>query len=215
MGSNSCDDLSGENETRGEHLLTGADFGERSRGQIGASTIIVLIAFLLVAASTAAILFNVTGLLESQAETTEQSVNAETNDALRSVAMTGRVDQASDPPTLSEVRVIVTIEDRSSSVDLGDAIVRLETPEGIDTLAYDSDGPVAGETFGVEALSDADGSAPTLTNGSDRFAVRMIPSALTAHDRVVVRIHLESGSTEVVYGRVPTNVRNEVAVTLS
>lgn len=195
-----------------EQQLTG-NFTDPSRGQVGAATIIILIASLLVAASTAAILFNVTDILQSQAETTEQTVGEETNDALRSAAMTGRVNQSSDPPTLSELRVIVALDDRSSSVNLADAVVTLDTESEVKDLTYNPDGPSQG-TFGVAPLSDPDGSAPTLTTTEDRFAIRMIPPPLTVHDRVVVRIHLESGGTKIVYGRVPPDARRNDAVTL-
>lgn len=204
---------SGSDSPETERQLAGI-LTERSRGQVGAATIIILIASLLVAASTAAILFNVTEVLQSQAETTEQSVGAESKDALRSAAMTGRVDTTTDPPSLTEVRVIVGLDSEDTSVDLDEAVVRLETEEGVESLAYDAGGPTAGETFGVEALSDPDGSAPTLTSVEDRFAIRMVPPPLTVHDRVTVRIHLDSGGTKVVHGRVPSGARTNDAVTL-
>ncbi|MFB6131981.1 MAG: hypothetical protein ABEJ44_01070 [Halanaeroarchaeum sp.] len=197
----------------GRHLRDGVP-GNRSRAQIGASTIIILIASLLVAASTVALLYNVTGTLRTQAETTERAVGAQTNEEVRFAAMTGRVNTSTDPATLTEVRVIVALDEQSSPVNLADAIVRLETDEGIDTLTYDTGGPVAGETFGVVALSDPDDSVPRLTSVEDRFAIRIVPPPLTVHDRVVVRVYLESGEKLVVYGRVPSTAEGNHAVTL-
>ncbi len=185
----------------------------RSRGQIGAGTIVILIAVLIVAATTAGVLFNVTGILQSQAGATGDTVGAEAESPIRVAAVTGRVDQTTTPSVLNRTRVVVAL-DATTAVDLDEATVQLETSVGHDTLVYGPDGPVEGERYAIDPLVDSKNTAPTLTRSSDRFAIVIETPSLSPDDRLMVRISLESGATETVRVRIPEQIETESAVTL-
>lgn len=184
-----------------------------NRAQIGAGTLLILVAVLIVAATTAGVLFNVTGALESRADITGEAVSSEVEDPLRVAAVTGRVDETADPRVLSQVRLVVEL-DGGPGVDLSRASVWLQTPDGTDSLRYDPAAPIQGERFAVEALTDPDSSAPVLTESADSFAVVLDTPALQAHDPVTLEVTLASGATETVEFRVPERVRTQSAVTL-
>ncbi|WP_157754388.1 hypothetical protein [Halodesulfurarchaeum formicicum] len=191
----------------------GSEFGP-TRAQIGAGTIVILVAVLIVAATTAGVLFNVTDVLQSRADITGEAVTSEVDSPLTVVAVTGRVNQTADPSTLTDVRVIVSTSQAPVSVDLRQATALVETPGAIDDLEYSADTPTAGETFSVEALSDPDGSAPVVTETTDQFAVVIETPPLSVHDRFAVRLQLESGATKRIEIRVPERIRTESAVSL-
>ncbi|AOW80554.1 flagellin [Halodesulfurarchaeum formicicum] len=171
-------------------------------------------AVLIVAATTAGVLFNVTDVLQSRADITGEAVTSEVDSPLTVVAVTGRVNQTADPSTLTDVRVIVSTSQAPVSVDLRQATALVETPGAIDDLEYSADTPTAGETFSVEALSDPDGSAPVVTETTDQFAVVIETPPLSVHDRFAVRLQLESGATKRIEIRVPERIRTESAVSL-
>ncbi|MDR5656848.1 hypothetical protein RH831_06605 [Halodesulfurarchaeum sp. HSR-GB] len=191
----------------------GADSGP-TRAQIGAGTIVILVAVLIVAATTAGVLFNVTDVLQSRADLTGEAVTAEVDSPLTVVAVTGRVDQTADPRRLTDVRVIVSASQAPASVDLRRATAIVETPATVEEIEYSAAGATVGETFSVEALADSDSSAPVITETTDQFAVVIETPPLGVHDRLGVRLQLESGATERIQIRVPERIRTESAVSL-
>ncbi|MFB6109746.1 MAG: archaellin/type IV pilin N-terminal domain-containing protein [Halodesulfurarchaeum sp.] len=193
--------------------MTRSDPHRHERGQIGVGTIVILIAVLLVAATTAGVLFNVTGLLQSRADVTGEAVRAEVGDPIRVAAVTGRVNETADPRVLTRVRVIVELE-AGSNVDLSQASIRLRAPGTSQFLQYDPEDPIRGERFTVSALSDPDGSAPVLTEPGDTFAVVIDTPALRPYEPVTLRITLDSGASTTVEFRVPARVRTRSAVSL-
>ncbi len=184
-----------------------------NRGQIGASTIIILIAALLIAATTAGVLVNVTGFLQSEASDSGQSVSAEVRSPIRFAAVTGGVDTTTSPRTLNQTRITVAL-DGSSPVDLDDATVRVESSQAISTLVYDPAGPVQGTSFGIDPVVDVDGSAPTLTDREDRFAIVIDTPQLEVGDPVLIRLSLETGASQTVRFRVPARIESADRVTL-
>lgn len=182
------------------------------RAQIGASTIIILIAALLIAATTAGVLVNVTGFLQTEASESGQSVSAEVRSPIRFAAVTGQVNQTT-PRTLNETRITVAL-DGSTPIDLDDATVRLETAQAISTLVYDPAGPEQGTSFGVDPVVDVDGTAPTLTDSDDRFAIVLDTPQLEVGDSVMIRLSLETGASQTVRFRVPARIESADRVTL-
>ena len=182
------------------------------RGQIGAGTIVILIAVLIVAATTAGVLFNVTGVLQSQAGSAGDTVTSEVESPIQIVALTGRVDGTAEPPAVNRTRVVVAL-DGAQSADLEDATVHLETSAGFYDLVYSPSGAVEGESYGIDPISDPDGSTPVLSESEDRFAVVLETPPLTPNDRVSVEITLETGASETVQGRIPDGIESESAVT--
>jgi flagellin FlaB len=183
------------------------------RAQIGAGTILILIAVLIVAATTAGVLFDVTDLLRAEAETTQQGVSGKVTNPLEAVAVTGRINTSADPVTLQKANFIVSATD-PHVVALDEATVRLETRRTSHALQYTSGDPVSGERFAVEPRRDADGSAPILNDGSDRFAIVVSTPPLRAQEWVRIRITTERGATETINVRVPRNRQDSPAVYL-
>ena len=187
---------------------------DRSRGQIGAGTIVILIAVLIVAATTAGVLFNVTGVLQSQAGSAGDTVSSEVEKPIQIVAITARVDETADPRVVNRTRAVVAL-DGAGAVDLDEATVQLRTTAAHDTLVYSPSGPVEGESFGIDPVVDPDGSAPTLSESADRFALVTETAPLGPDDRVTVEIMLETGASESIEVRIPDRIESESAVTLS
>lgn len=186
----------------------------QARAQIGAGTIVILIAVLIVAATTAGVLLNVTGTLQTQAGATGDVVRSEVESPIRVAAVTGRVDHTGVPPAVNRTRVVVAL-DRSDAVDLSGATVLFENSAVHDSLVYSPTGPVNGTSFTIDPLVDQDGSAPTLSNRADRFAIEVETPRLVPGDRFRIQLLLESGATETVRVRVPDGIGDETAVTLA
>lgn len=185
-----------------------------SRGQIGAGTILVLIAVLIVAATTAGVLFNVTDSLQSEATGTGAAVESEVKSPLRVAAVTGRVNQSHDPRVISELRIIVAQEGATRAIDLGEATVLFESPDTIQTLEYSPNGPTAETTFGVDPIVDPDGSAPLLDGAATRYAVVIDTPPLSESELLTVTITLRSGATKRVQITVPQELGSETAVSI-
>ncbi|MEF8772688.1 hypothetical protein [Halodesulfurarchaeum sp.] len=193
--------------------VTSTETGFDRRGQIGASTLIILIAALIVAASTAGVLMNVTGFLQSEAAVTGDSVSADIDSPVRVAGVTGRVNQSADPPALNRTRIVVAL-DGSSPVNISSSTVRVETKASKDTLVYRGTGPDQGVSFGIAAVADEKNTAPILTETGDRFAVLVDTPPLAVGDQVTIRLSLETGATKTVRFRVPPQIDSESAVIL-
>lgn len=180
---------------------------------MGAGTIIVLIAVLIVAATTAGVLLNVTDSLQSEAGVTGESVSAEVESPVRIAAVTGRVNQTATPPVLDQARIILSL-DGSSPVDLDEAAVRIEAAGSQDKLVYNAEGSQEGTHYGIDPVVDPDDSAPTLTDLDDRFAVVVDTPPLTGGELVLIHIALETGASKTVRFRVPDRIASADAVTV-
>ncbi|MFW6458454.1 MAG: hypothetical protein ACOCY6_03465 [Halodesulfurarchaeum sp.] len=195
-----------------DRLIDEAIRGRNGRGQIGASTIIILIAALLIAGVTAGVLFNVTGALQSQADLSGESVESDVENPVEVPAIIGGVN--ADETGVDRVRIVLRLSDTADSVDLSRSTVSLETPTDLATLVYDSDQPSEGETFAVEVLADPDGSAPRLSESADRFVVVIDTSTVSEYERITAEIRLQRGATKEVTGRVPEDLAGRTNVTL-
>ena len=181
--------------------------------QIGVGTLIVLIAVLIVAATTAGVLFNVTDILRSQADESGETVGAAVESPIRVAGVTGRVNQSQDSAVLNRTRIVVAL-DGSSPVELDEGTINLETTDSIESLVYRAGGPERGVSYGVDPIVDLDASAPTLSDSADRFALVLETAGLPPGDRVTIRVSLESGASETIRFRVPAELDSKSAVTL-
>jgi len=186
----------------------------RSRGQIGAGTILILIAVLIVAATTAGVLFNVTDSLQTEATGTGSAVESEVKSPLRVAAVTGRVNQSQDPPTISELRIVVA-QESTRAIDLGEATVLFESPDTVQNLEYSASGPVAESYFGIDPIVDPDGSAPLLDGQAARYAVVIDTPPLTESEQLTATIRLQSGATKQIQVTVPQQLGSDPAVSFT
>jgi archaellin len=184
-----------------------------SRAQIGAGTLLILIAVLIVAATTAGVLFDVTDLLTAEAETTQRGVSSEVSTPLEEVAVTGRMNTSTEPTTLHQANFIVAGTD-GPVVPLDEASVRLETPGTSHLLQYSSRDPVRNESFAVVPKRDADRSVPIINDQSDRFAIVVSMPPVKAQEWVTLRVTTERGASKTIRARIPRNNANSSSVLL-
>lgn len=188
---------------------------ETGRAQVGVSTLIIFIAAVLVAAATAGVLFQTVDLLESRSADAGNRVADEVGGDVSVVAVTGSVNETTTPATVDSVRVILSGGGNraGNGVDMRDAQIQVRTPAGQSVLSYSDAGPTRETTFGVDVLSDSDGSAPLL-NDDDRFAVVVDTGTLDPGDRFTGTLMVESGATKMVRVTVPQDVGEQSAVVL-
>ena len=183
------------------------------QAQIGAATLLILIAVLIVAAATAGVLFDVTDMLKAEAETTQKGISSEIANPLETVAVTGQVNTSTDRPFLRRANFIMSVEN-PNTVALDEAIVRLETRGTSNALEYTTNEPIRNESFTVEPRRDADESAPTLNEASDRFAIVVTTPPLEAQEWVRLEITTERGATESIRVRVPRTGQSQSTIIL-
>lgn len=139
--------------------------GEKAQSGIG--TLIILIAALLIATTTAGVLFEVTGFFQGETESASDDTADQLSGQLAVVAATGDVENG----TVELVTLTVKTAG-SGTVDLRDATIQWLGPSGATTLVWagtESSGPSFGAT-----LVNGDGP-PVLTRESDRASLVIDP----------------------------------------
>jgi archaellin len=137
------------------------------KAQSGIGTLIILIVALLIATTTAGVLFEVTGLLQGETGSASDDAADQLSGQLAVVAATGDVENGT-----IEVITLTVKTDGSGTVDLRDATIQWVGPSGATTLVWagsNSSGPSFGAT-----LVNGDGP-PVLTRESDRASLVIDP----------------------------------------
>ncbi|WP_135855066.1 hypothetical protein [Halorussus salinus] len=184
------------------------------RAQVSIGALVLLIAALLIAATTAGVFFEMTDVLQSQTGQTSGDVNQQLTNRVSVVAVTGVVNSSSQPATVETIRIIVKKGSESDAVSLGNSTVRVTQPNETSMVTY-ADGPAPTKsTFGVEALRDSDRSVPVLTQSSDRFALVVDSGVLHSNTTVTVEIILPSGTQQSLRFTVPSSLNGEKRVSL-
>src|SRR6056297_3576441 len=144
------------------------------RGQVGIGTLIVFIAMVLVAAIAAGVLVNTAGFLQATAEDAgQESVNKVTNrvEVLSTHGVVG-------DDTIRSINMTVRLAAGSSSVDMNETSIKYLSSQTVQTLTNqttkDSE---AGDTaniadaneFGLDKVTDDDGSFGVLNSMNDRY----------------------------------------------
>lgn len=185
------------------------------RGQIGIGTLLLFIAVLLVATTTASVLVQTTGSLETQSDRVSSDVNHQTTTRVSVIATTGTVTTSGAAPAVETLRLIVKRPTTSEPIDLAGTTIHVAQPNQTSTLTYaGGPTPTAGATFGVDALRDPQQTVPRLTQPADRFAVVIASQPLPAATSVTITIVLPSGSTQIVSLTVPDSLAGETTVAL-
>ncbi|MFB6122468.1 MAG: archaellin/type IV pilin N-terminal domain-containing protein [Haloferacaceae archaeon] len=184
------------------------------RGQASIESLVILIAALIVAAATAGVIVHTTGVLQSKSSVTSGDVSAEITTSLDVVSVTGRIDSNGSTPVVDSLRVIIARDGGDSPIDLGEALVRVHSDTGVESLTYNASMSTRGNSFTVVAYRDDDGSAPVLTEAADRFALVANTSALQPTETVRVDLVLRTGATKTVRVRVPRDLEGQSAITL-
>jgi len=195
---------------------------ERERGQIGIGTLIIFIAILLVAAITAGVMFDISGILQSQSQQASDESASQLSDRLSVVAMTWTNITENDAGALEihEVDIIVTKSQSSANIDLRNVTVQwLDSGGSFSLIHQDIPDDPARETFSTVAYTDEDGSLPVVTSSEDRFALRFEPgvafgSSVTAGETVNLRLTTESGSSSTLRLTAPQSLSGRSSVSL-
>ncbi|WP_411963129.1 archaellin/type IV pilin N-terminal domain-containing protein [Haloferax sp. YSMS24] len=163
------------------------------RGQVGIGTLIVFIAMVLVAAIAAGVLVNTAGFLQATAEDAgQESVNKVTNrvQVLNSHGIVG------NNSTIKYINMSVRLAAGSSSVDMNDTSIKYLSGSEVVQLTNDSDSSGADSSeFGLNEITDDDGSFGVLNSMSDRYEVIINAGAIQDEPVADPNDGLETGET--------------------
>lgn len=140
------------------------------RAQAGVGTVILLVAALLVAATTIGVFFEVAGTVEDDTAAAGSNAAEEFTGQLEVLAASGTVDDG----TIEVVNLTVKQGTDSGTTDLRTATVQWIGPNGAETLTNAGtadDGP----DFGITTVVDEDGSGPVLSSDTDRAILTIDP----------------------------------------
>jgi len=117
-----------------------------------------------------------------------------------------------DSTAVTQVNLLVAGSAGAGDIDISQTVISTRTPQGSFTLNYGQT-TIENEQFTIEAVPDADDTAPILTSG-DRFRLKLDLGALEGGSTASLRITTNSGATKVVQLRVPDSLANKEAVGL-
>lgn len=186
------------------------------RGQIGIETLVIFIAMILVAAIAAGILINTAGFLQNKASETSEDSTEQVSNQVQVLTATGDVHTSGDNVTTLDFTIMPS--PGADEIDLSSATIEYIGPEGKTTLVH---GSTADDTnFSTTGLK---GSAPVLTNKSDRFQVtidlessyEVAQRPLVGGDSATVKFVTQSGGTYTYIVNVPESLNSNAGGTVS
>lgn len=173
----------------------------------GVSSLMLLIATILISAIVAGVLIDTVTNLQQQSEQTGQEALWEVSSGLKTVSVTGDRKENSDSgnPTSSNIQVVeatVGLQAGSRAIDLDNLLVTIENGNTSAELAHNATGTDASDadenTFVTETLRDPEGEMETENVMSQGTVVKIIISV----DQDAVDMELET-STEVNMKLIP------------
>lgn len=142
----------------------------------------------------------------------EQDESATTSGRVTVVAGVGNVEDG----RVETVNLTVMRAAGASDIDLSKAAIEWVGPDRATTLT--ASGSTTGNTFAIDAVKDADDSAPVLDEQDDRFTLTMdaseVGSGLEAGDELQLTITTQYGAKTTYWATVPEELSNESAVSL-
>lgn len=192
-----------------------------SRAQTTIGTLIVFIAVLLVAALTAAVLFETAGMLQSETAASGDRSATLLSEQLDIVAITGNDITTQDGEReIRRIRVIVA-GGGGEPLALGNVSAEWTGPRDVHFLVSEFAAEATTQpSFELEALSDPDGTFPVLTSSDDRYALTFRPGVdfgargLQEGERASISLTTQSGAATTVRLSVPDSLAGQSAVTL-
>jgi flagellin-like protein len=180
---------------------------DATRGAVGIGTLIIFIAFVLVAAIAAVTVVDTADILQSTAQQTGSEATAQVSNQIVVNSVSGTVDNE----TVDAVNMNIMASAGADDIDMSQATVEFIGSNGQAVLVYDGAGPVAGTSFNVAAYKDDDTSMPVINQRSDRANLSLTFDSAGADaelplpegDDVTLRIQTASGSTSTVTFQVP------------
>jgi flagellin FlaB len=162
-------------------------------GAVGIGTLIIFIAFVLVAAVAAAVLINTSGILQQKAMQTGKETIAEVSSNIKIDTIIGeRNDTTVDD--LNQLEITISTNAGSGKIDLKQMIIRLDNGnKSIDMLRFHN-GTADAEYYNITELRDVDGSFTPETpviNSGDLVMILINLDALDIDFPSRTTLHLE------------------------
>ena len=189
-------------------MMFKSNYTDATRGAVGIGTLIIFIAFVLVAAIAAVTVVDTADILQSTAQQTGSEATAQVSNQIIVNSVSGDVTTE----TIDALSLNIMASAGADDIDMSQATVEFIGTNGQAVLVYDgAAGPVAGTSFNVSAYKDDDTSMPVINQRSDRANLSLaFDSAgagaelpLPEGDDVTLRIQTASGSTSTVTFQVP------------
>jgi len=183
--------------------------GETKKGAVGIGTLIIFIAMVLVAAIAAAVLINVSGILQQKALKTGKEAIAQVSGNLIVSSIIGTTN--SQMTNVENLTIFVSAAAGSGRVDLSTLIVKAGNNFNQSTLTYSNTTAVAGQFFNITEVRDPTSLFTPLTpviDGSSLVQLNVIPaSTVYFPTRSQFRIELipEFGAPNIIEGTMPNS----------
>ncbi len=179
------------------------------KGAVGIGTLIIFIAMVLVAAIAAAVLINVSGILQQKAMKTGKEAISQVSGNLLVSSIIGTTN--SGMTNIENFTIFVTAAAGASRTDLSTLVVRVGNNFNQSTLTYNRTSAAAGNFFNITEIRDPTNlfnpQTPVI-DGSSLVQINIIPATTVYFPtRSQFRFELipEFGSTTVIEGTTPSS----------
>ncbi|MFH1447430.1 MAG: archaellin/type IV pilin N-terminal domain-containing protein [Candidatus Micrarchaeota archaeon] len=187
-------------------------FAKGKKGAVGIGTLIIFIAMVLVAAIAAAVLINVSGILQQRAMTTGKESIEEVSSNVIVKSITGNAD--SGRTTINSMNITVTNAAGSQRMDLRQLIIKVSNGMNQTIQQYSSSGIANGVNFTAIQLRDPSNVFTTtnpVMDSSTLVLLNVVPTSVTTNvsmpPRTPYRIEMipERGVSVVITGTTPAS----------
>lgn len=178
------------------------------RGAVGIGTLIIFIAMVLVAAVAAAVLINVSGILQQRSMATGKEAIEQVSGNLIVVGIRGNTNVAKN--NVDSMNVTITAAAGAGRVDLSQLVVKIGNNNNQSTMTYNTTA-YAGISYTIDEIRDPTNlftTAAPVIDGSALVQVNLQPAA-NVYFPVRTKFHLElipeRGAPTVIDGATPAS----------
>jgi len=182
-------------------------FKQTKKGAVGIGTLIIFIAMVLVAAIAAAVLINVSNILQQRAMTTGKESIAQVAGNLVVVGIRGNTNAGLNQ--ITSVNITITAAAGAGRIDLSQLVMKIGNNDNQSTITYIDGAPVAGTSFNISEIRDPTNLFTTATpviDGSSLVQVN-VPILSTIYLPVRTQYHIElvpeNGAPAIIDGVTP------------
>lgn len=184
------------------------------KGAVGIGTLIIFIAMVLVAAVAAAVLINVSGILQQRAMTTGKEAISQVSGNLLVSAIMGTTNTAQN--NIDNFTVFVGTAAGAGRIDLGQLVVRISNNYNQSTLKYNHTSTQAGVFFNVTEIRDPTGvysnEAPVI-DASSLVQLNVVPATdvyFQTRSQYHIELIPERGASSVIEGTIPSSFSTRI-----
>ncbi len=184
------------------------------KGAVGIGTLIIFIAMVLVAAIAAAVLINVSGILQQRAMTTGKEAIQQVSGNLIVQSIVGTTDSGLN--VVENFTMFVTAAAGAGRIDLGQVVVRIGNNINQSTMTYSNTTTVAGSYYNITEIRDPTNlftpEAPVI-DGSSLVQFNIVPPPTTyfpTRSEYNIEIIPEHGSHTVISGTMPPSYSTQL-----